>query len=65
MKFLRCPECKKRGVHHKLKSHGEDNFACRYCDWYAFTVQPGAEDKARLAALKNENPDAEALGYAL
>lgn len=49
--YLRCPDCHKRGV--SLRLSAEDHYACRYCDWYAFTRgsqgwDPSAADREQL-----------------
>jgi DNA-directed RNA polymerase subunit RPC12/RpoP len=45
----RCPQCARKGVTTRFGSQGEDYYACRYCDWWAFTQgQSDAEARHQL-----------------
>lgn len=46
MRYYRCPDCNKAGVTLRYRPGGEDHYACRYCEFYCFTM-PGDETDAR------------------
>jgi tRNA(Ile2) C34 agmatinyltransferase TiaS len=58
-KFLTCPDCGKKGVYFAMRSHGEDNFSCRYCDFYFFTLSESPRDTREEERLKASNPGCE------
>lgn len=60
-RFLICPDCGKRGVHFVMPGGGtrEDNWQCRYCPWYAYTLSHAERDTQHIALLKKANPQVE------
>ena len=58
-KFLKCPDCGKRGVHLTMRPNAEDNQACRYCDWFMYTCSNSPIDAKELVRLKAANRDRE------
>jgi hypothetical protein len=55
--YLICPDCKKRGVTMRFKPNGEDNWACRYCQWFVFIHSNLHSDKNNRDRLVTVNPD--------
>lgn len=60
MKYLHCPNCGKKGVYLKLMVN-EDNYRCRYCDWYVFTGGESQIDVVERTNLATVNPDVEVI----
>lgn len=58
-RFLKCPDCGKKGVRWAWRLHGEDNYFCRYCDFYYYTIKPAEVDSDREERLRKANPEAE------
>lgn len=56
MPYLLCPDCGKKGVTLRLRRNGEDHYGCRYCPWYAFTLDDFESDRINLARLAELNP---------
>lgn len=63
MIFLRCPECRKKGIYPAPASDG-DGYRCRYgCGFWAYrNGKLDAIDKAHLWALARVNPGVEVQG---
>lgn len=61
--FLRCPDCKKKGVKHFLRPRGEDGYSCRYCDDFdCFTCSNSPIDYRQLVRLADANTGREVIG---
>lgn len=62
--FSYCPDCHKKGVELHLRSHGEDNYGCRYCGFSFFICPPlDPVDHQWRAAWERENVRARAFPY--
>ena len=55
MPRLACPGCGRKGVTLRL-STSEDHWACRYCDWYAFSFGEDEPDRVQRRRLAEANP---------
>ncbi|ARW57139.1 hypothetical protein SEA_ZENON_54 [Mycobacterium phage Zenon] len=56
-KFIRCPECKRKGVSCRFSGRtGEDYWQCRYCSWYCYAGGEDRIDVERRRALAAANP---------
>lgn len=61
MRYLRCPECNKKGVSLRLRSHGEDLYGCKYCEWYCYVEGNDMTDVRERQRLIDANPFAGVL----
>lgn len=55
--LMRCPKCYKKGVSSRYRNPGEDHYACRYCDWYAYAAGWDDSDVLGRNQLARLNPD--------
>jgi hypothetical protein len=56
-RYFKCPDCGKRGVSYAMRPRQEDNYWCRYCPWYYFTLSNSQIDTKEEERFKEVNQD--------